>query len=35
MELDADGYLVAMGDFPQPVGPGFWDMTHAQPSDGA
>lgn len=35
MELDPDGYLVATGDFPQPIGPGFWDMTHAQPSDGA
>jgi ubiquinol-cytochrome c reductase iron-sulfur subunit len=28
VELDADGYLVAMGDFPEPIGPGFWDMTH-------
>lgn len=33
MELDPDGYLVAMGDFPEPVGPSFWDMTHAV-SDG-
>jgi ubiquinol-cytochrome c reductase iron-sulfur subunit len=27
VEIDADGYLVAMGDFPEPIGPGFWDMT--------
>jgi ubiquinol-cytochrome c reductase iron-sulfur subunit len=33
MELDAEGYLVALGDFPQPIGPGFWDMTGAQPSE--
>jgi ubiquinol-cytochrome c reductase iron-sulfur subunit len=33
MEVDADGYLVALGDFPQPIGPGFWDMTQAQPSE--
>ncbi len=35
MEVDSDGYLVALGDFPEPVGPGFWDMTHEQPSEGA
>jgi ubiquinol-cytochrome c reductase iron-sulfur subunit len=34
MELNADGYLVALGDFPEPIGPGFWDMTHAPPGDG-
>jgi ubiquinol-cytochrome c reductase iron-sulfur subunit len=34
MELNADGYLVAVGDFPEPIGPGFWDMTHAPPGDG-
>jgi ubiquinol-cytochrome c reductase iron-sulfur subunit len=28
MAVDADGYLVALGDFPEPIGPGFWDMTH-------
>ena len=33
MEVDADGYLVALGDFPEPIGPGFWDMTHT-PADG-
>jgi ubiquinol-cytochrome c reductase iron-sulfur subunit len=34
MEVDAEGYLVAMGDFPEPIGPGFWDMTHT-PSEGS
>jgi ubiquinol-cytochrome c reductase iron-sulfur subunit len=34
MDVDADGYLVAMGDFPEPIGPGFWDMTHPPPQDG-
>jgi ubiquinol-cytochrome c reductase iron-sulfur subunit len=24
--VDAQGYLVARGDFPEPVGPGFWGM---------
>ena len=33
MELDADGNLVALGDFPEPIGPGFWDMTHPAPRD--
>ncbi len=28
LEIDGDGYLVATGDFPEPVGPPFWDMTH-------
>jgi ubiquinol-cytochrome c reductase iron-sulfur subunit len=23
-----DGYLVARGDFPEPVGPSFWNLTH-------
>ncbi|MBW3595481.1 MAG: Rieske 2Fe-2S domain-containing protein [Actinobacteria bacterium] len=23
--IDDDGYLVALGDFPEPIGPGFWD----------
>jgi len=32
MEVDSDGYLVALGDFPQPVGPGFWNMTQKQSS---
>jgi ubiquinol-cytochrome c reductase iron-sulfur subunit len=30
LEVDGDGYLVARGDFPEPVGPGFWDMTHSE-----
>jgi ubiquinol-cytochrome c reductase iron-sulfur subunit len=31
MELDTEGNLVALGDFPEPIGPGFWDMTHTAP----
>ena len=23
--VDADGYLIALGDFPEPIGPGFWN----------
>jgi ubiquinol-cytochrome c reductase iron-sulfur subunit len=23
--VDEDGYLVALGDFPEPIGPGFWN----------
>ena len=34
IEVDAEGYLAALGDFPDPIGPGFWDMTHT-PADGA
>jgi ubiquinol-cytochrome c reductase iron-sulfur subunit len=26
--VDADGYLVADGDFDEPVGPSFWNLTH-------
>jgi ubiquinol-cytochrome c reductase iron-sulfur subunit len=25
LSVDAEGYLVATADFPEPVGPGFWD----------
>ena len=25
IELDSDGFLVAVSDFPEPVGPGFWN----------
>jgi ubiquinol-cytochrome c reductase iron-sulfur subunit len=28
MRVDDDGYLVATGDFPEPIGPSFWNMTH-------
>ncbi|MCV0404389.1 MAG: ubiquinol-cytochrome c reductase iron-sulfur subunit [Chloroflexi bacterium] len=28
MEIDDEGYLVAAGDFPEPVGPSFWNLTH-------
>ena len=33
MGLDDDGYLVALGDFPEPIGPSFWNLTHTD--DGA
>jgi ubiquinol-cytochrome c reductase iron-sulfur subunit len=26
IEVDSDGYLIASGDFSEPVGPGFWDL---------
>jgi ubiquinol-cytochrome c reductase iron-sulfur subunit len=26
--VDGEGYLVALGDFPEPVGPSFWNVTH-------
>lgn len=28
MGIDDDGYLVALDDFPEPVGPSFWNVTH-------
>jgi ubiquinol-cytochrome c reductase iron-sulfur subunit len=28
LEVDGDGYLVAQGDFPEPIGPSFWNLTH-------
>jgi ubiquinol-cytochrome c reductase iron-sulfur subunit len=28
LEVDAEGYLVASSDFPEPVGPSFWNRTH-------
>ncbi|MGH2429843.1 MAG: Rieske 2Fe-2S domain-containing protein [Candidatus Limnocylindria bacterium] len=34
MSVDDDGYLVARGDFPEPVGPSFWNMTHDPPAEG-
>jgi ubiquinol-cytochrome c reductase iron-sulfur subunit len=27
--IDDDGYLVAQGDFPEPIGPGFWNRGRA------
>jgi len=27
IEIDAEGYLVAQGDFEEPVGPGFWNRS--------
>lgn len=29
LQIDADGYLVAAGDFSAPVGPGFWSRPRA------
>ncbi|MDU0938460.1 MAG: ubiquinol-cytochrome C reductase, partial [Dermabacter sp.] len=26
IEVDDEGYLVATGDFPEPIGPSFWDI---------
>jgi quinol---cytochrome c reductase iron-sulfur subunit len=34
LEVDDGGYLVAGGDFPEPVGPSFWNLTHDTPEDG-
>ena len=25
IDVDEEGYLIARGDFPEPIGPGFWD----------
>lgn len=30
LDIDEEGYLVAAGDFPEPVGPGFWSRDRAQ-----
>ena len=27
MGLDDEGYLIALGDYPEPVGPGFWNIS--------
>ena len=29
--VDEDGYLIALGDFNEPVGPSFWNLTHEPP----
>lgn len=29
LEIDGEGYLIATGDFPEPVGPAFWNLTHS------
>jgi quinol---cytochrome c reductase iron-sulfur subunit len=34
LEADADGYLVAGGGFPEPVGPSFWNITHDGSAEG-
>ena len=31
LEVDEEGYLVALGDFDEPVGPSFWNLTHDPP----
>lgn len=31
--VDGDGYLVALGDFSEPVGPSFWNMHRDDPLD--
>ena len=28
ISVDSDGYLVAQSDFPEPVGPTFWEINH-------
>jgi ubiquinol-cytochrome c reductase iron-sulfur subunit len=27
LSIDGEGFLIAQGDFPEPVGPGFWDRS--------
>ena len=34
LEVDEEGYLVARGDFPEPVGPSFWNLTHRREDAG-
>jgi ubiquinol-cytochrome c reductase iron-sulfur subunit len=34
LTVDADGYLVAAGDFHAPVGPSFWNITHQDEDEG-
>ena len=29
LAIDDDGYLIAQGDFPEPIGPGFWSRPDA------
>lgn len=31
LDVDEDGHLVALGDFDEPVGPSFWNLTHEPP----
>jgi ubiquinol-cytochrome c reductase iron-sulfur subunit len=31
LDVDQDGFLVALGDFDEPVGPSFWNLTHEPP----
>jgi ubiquinol-cytochrome c reductase iron-sulfur subunit len=30
IDVDADGYFIARGDFPEPVGPSFWEIGAGQ-----
>ena len=32
IDVDDEGYLVALGDFTEPVGPTFWNMYHGNPT---
>ncbi|MGI8773528.1 MAG: ubiquinol-cytochrome c reductase iron-sulfur subunit [Actinomycetota bacterium] len=32
LAIDSDGYLVAQADFPEPVGPGFWNIDRDRPT---
>ncbi|MFN2525493.1 MAG: ubiquinol-cytochrome c reductase iron-sulfur subunit [Actinomycetota bacterium] len=29
LDIDEEGYLIARGDFPEPIGPGFWNRGRA------
>jgi ubiquinol-cytochrome c reductase iron-sulfur subunit len=32
LDLDDEGYLIARGDFPEPVGPSFWNVHSEEDS---
>ena len=34
ISIDGDGFVVAQGDFPEPVGPAFWSIDRKQPGSG-
>lgn len=33
MGVDEEGFLVALGDFPEPIGPSFWNLTNTDGHD--
>jgi len=35
IDVDEEGYLIATGDFSEPVGPGFWNLQHDEGEDQA